>query len=321
VRAQAFLGLAMALGTREHQRAEQLLEVAVTGGRELGDAWALALALYGQGHLALVQGQPDRAQERWQTCAAVAQGVGNLYGLSYLQFRWGVLALLGLDLERATACLRESLRLSAELDSIREMAVAIAALALVAAAAGRTERPARLAGATQALLERAGCDLPAFLRGEYERGVAGVRERLGPRAFERAFAAGHALSVSSIVVEALGADDDACAAASDEFESGSAPQYAPLSAREWEVACLVARGLRNREIADHLVLAERTIGSHLERIFAKLQLSNRAQLAAWAVERNAPALAVKPGGLPLPVEPATREPTRRSARRLRLMTG
>ena len=33
-------------------------------------------------------------QDRWQTCAAVAQDVGNLYGLSYLQFRWGVLALM-----------------------------------------------------------------------------------------------------------------------------------------------------------------------------------------------------------------------------------
>src|SRR5229473_1613195 len=64
---------------------------------------ALALALYGQGHLALVQGQNDRCQERWQTCAAVAQGVGNIYGLSYLQFRWGVIALLKLDLDRANA--------------------------------------------------------------------------------------------------------------------------------------------------------------------------------------------------------------------------
>ncbi len=120
--------------------------------------------MYSQGHLELLQGRLDRTQERWQTCAAVAQEVGNLYGLSYLQFRWGVLALQSADLERAAACLRESLRLSAELDSTREMAVAIAALALVATAAGQIEGDVRLAGGTQALPERAGCDLPGFLR-------------------------------------------------------------------------------------------------------------------------------------------------------------
>jgi hypothetical protein len=67
-----------------------------------------------------------------------------LHALSYLQFRWGVLALMKLDLERANACLRESLRLSAELDCIREMAVAIAALVLVAGAVGQAERAGRL---------------------------------------------------------------------------------------------------------------------------------------------------------------------------------
>lgn len=184
VRANAFLGLTLAIGTREHIRAEEILEQAVAGGRAGGDSWALALALYGQGHAALVQGDAERVQERWQTCAAVAQGVGNLYGLSYLEFRWGVLALMKLELERANGCLRESLRLSAELDSIREMAVAIAALVLVGGAAGRPERAARLAGGVQALLQRAGCDLPAFLVGEYERGVTGLREHIGVQLFE-----------------------------------------------------------------------------------------------------------------------------------------
>jgi hypothetical protein len=137
-----------------------------------------------------VQGQAERCQERWQTCAAVAQSVRNLYGLSYLQFRWGVIALLKLDLDRASACLIESLRLSAELDSIREMAVANAALMLVAAAGGQGQRAARLAGSTQSLLDRAGCDLPAFLRGEYEKGVGALQARLGSAVFEDCVLAG-----------------------------------------------------------------------------------------------------------------------------------
>ena len=72
----------------------------------------------------------------------------------------------------------------------------------------------------------------------------------------------------------------------------SAHAYTPLSDREWEVARLVARGLKNREIAESLVLAERTIGSHLERIFAKLRITNRARLSVWASERDAVAAAL-----------------------------
>jgi hypothetical protein len=209
IRAQAFLGLTLAIATREHSRTEELLDQAVAGARTVGDAWALALALYGQGHVALVQGDAERVQDRWQTCAAVAQDVGNLYGLSYLQFRWGVLALMKLDLERANACLRESLRLSAELDSIREMAVAIAALVLVAGAAGQAERAGRLAGGVRALLERAGCDLPAFLIGEYERGVTSLRDRVGTERFEQWVASGRSLPMSNLIDEArVGPSDD-----------------------------------------------------------------------------------------------------------------
>jgi DNA-binding NarL/FixJ family response regulator len=55
-----------------------------------------------------------------------------------------------------------------------------------------------------------------------------------------------------------------------------------LSRREREVASLVSRGLTNRQIAEALVVSERTVETHLERIFAKLDLHARAQLATWA---------------------------------------
>jgi predicted ATPase/DNA-binding CsgD family transcriptional regulator len=319
VRAQAFLGLTLALGTREYERADAILEQGVTGGRALGDNWAHALALYGQGHIALVREDPERAQDRWQTCAAVVQDVGNLYGLSYLQFRWGVLALLGHDLDRATACLRESLRLSAELDSTREIAVAIAALGLVAGAAGQAARATRLAGATQALLDRAGCDLPAFLRGQFEQSLAGFRVRLGDASFDESFAAGHGLPARVIVSEALGVTE-VPGTGTERSAEDSAHAYTPLSDREWEVARLVARGLKNREIAESLVLAERTIGSHLERIFAKLHISNRARLSAWAAERAT--VAAPFNSLPAEVDPALesgKQPSRKPDRRLRVV--
>jgi DNA-binding CsgD family transcriptional regulator len=56
-----------------------------------------------------------------------------------------------------------------------------------------------------------------------------------------------------------------------------------LTAREVEIAVLVARGLSNRAIADELVLSVRTVETHVANATSKLGLNSRAQLAAWAV--------------------------------------
>jgi DNA-binding CsgD family transcriptional regulator len=55
-----------------------------------------------------------------------------------------------------------------------------------------------------------------------------------------------------------------------------------LTRREREVADLVSRGLTNRELAERLVIAERTAENHVQHILIKLGLSNRSQLAVWA---------------------------------------
>jgi DNA-binding CsgD family transcriptional regulator len=57
----------------------------------------------------------------------------------------------------------------------------------------------------------------------------------------------------------------------------------PLSARELEVAGLVAEGLTNRGIAQRLHLSERTAENHIKNILDKLGLGSRAQIAAWSV--------------------------------------
>jgi predicted ATPase/DNA-binding CsgD family transcriptional regulator len=61
---------------------------------------------------------------------------------------------------------------------------------------------------------------------------------------------------------------------------------AGLTAREREVASLVAQGKSNLEIAHSLTLTERTVESHISNILAKLHFTNRSQIAAWAVARG-----------------------------------
>ncbi|MFF0375714.1 AAA family ATPase [Actinoplanes missouriensis] len=58
-----------------------------------------------------------------------------------------------------------------------------------------------------------------------------------------------------------------------------------LTSRELEVARLAAQGLTNREIADQVYLSHRTVAEHLSRVFAKLGLSSRSQLAAALRDR------------------------------------
>ncbi|WP_067490160.1 LuxR C-terminal-related transcriptional regulator [Actinomadura hibisca] len=57
-----------------------------------------------------------------------------------------------------------------------------------------------------------------------------------------------------------------------------------LTAREREIATLVARGLSNRGIADELVISPATVARHVTNILTKLGFASRAQVAAWAVE-------------------------------------
>jgi DNA-binding CsgD family transcriptional regulator/Tfp pilus assembly protein PilF len=62
--------------------------------------------------------------------------------------------------------------------------------------------------------------------------------------------------------------------------------FGGLTEREREVVRLIAQGKSNREIADTLVVAKRTVETHINNILYKLNLTSRAQIVVWAVERG-----------------------------------
>ena len=63
-------------------------------------------------------------------------------------------------------------------------------------------------------------------------------------------------------------------------------QRSPLSQREREIAVLVAQGFKNREMAERMFISEQTVKNHLHNIFDKLGVSDRLELALYAIHNN-----------------------------------
>ena len=69
-------------------------------------------------------------------------------------------------------------------------------------------------------------------------------------------------------------------------ESDLPPTEEPLTERELDILKLVARGLSNQEIAEELVISERTVRTHVSNILSKLHLANRTQAALYALKEG-----------------------------------
>lgn len=64
------------------------------------------------------------------------------------------------------------------------------------------------------------------------------------------------------------------------------PELDQLTQREREVLRLIARGYAYKEVARELFISVKTVESHVSAVLRKLQLTNRHQLARWAMERR-----------------------------------
>lgn len=64
------------------------------------------------------------------------------------------------------------------------------------------------------------------------------------------------------------------------------PQKSLLSGREREIVALVSQGYRNKEIAEKMFISEQTVKNHLHNIFDKLGVSDRLELALYAIHKK-----------------------------------
>jgi DNA-binding CsgD family transcriptional regulator len=142
---------------------------------------------------------------------------------------------------------------------------------LVAAALGEHERAAALLEGAAAEHEAVG---DAFGRARALLALGGARRRARQKRLAR-----EALEAALAGFEALGAASWAEKARAELGRIGGRNAETGLTPAEQRVAELVVRGSTNREVAAALFLAERTVETHLSRVYAKLGVRSRTELA------------------------------------------
>lgn len=214
-------------------------------------AQSVVLAAYGD--LSLVRGEPSQALEVADRLIAWAARAGGADVIPYVwKVRGEALAALG-QTDQAEAVLgaaREAAREQGARPLLWRLDVALGRL--LQAQARRDEAEQAHAAARVLIEELAGTVPDEALRKEFlGRALAQIPtpRRLSPRALARL-------------------------------------AYGGLTEREREVVGLIARGLSNRQIAEALVISERTVEAHTGHVRDKLALTSRTQVAAWAVEHG-----------------------------------
>ena len=223
------------------------------------------------GHVERGLRQLNGSRERWLHA--------NLYMLASLG-----LYLAGRDIESTWTATR-ALQVKQEIGDVIGIAFTLELLGWLAARAGSHQRAAWLLGGADPLWERAGVRLAATASFErlHAEAVGRCGSALGGKLFAELFARGVRHPVEAMTAFAV---NDA----GDPAEGGGGTRIrlpSQLTAREREIASLVAAGLSNRQIAEMLFISRRTVDAHLEHIFGKLGITSRVMLTIQLREHSA----------------------------------
>jgi predicted ATPase/DNA-binding CsgD family transcriptional regulator len=227
--------------------------------------WGAEAALAG-GDLAAARGLADDAVSVTQGC--------------YLSFaltgRARVLMAQG-EPRQAESDAHDALTRAAEIDAHLCIPDILEVLADLARAAGSHHEAARLFGATHAARLRMGAVRFNVWDAGYEASVAEVRDALGDKDFDSAWAEGAALSTEEAIAYAQRGRGE---------RKRPASGWASLTPAERDVVRLVSEGLANKDIATRLFVSPRTVQAHLTHVYTKLGLSSRVQLVQEAARHT-----------------------------------
>jgi len=260
---------------------ERLLEDAIrcftASGNEAESAhcWML-LAI-----VSALRGDAERTLECHRAGLAITEPVGETWLRSWSLWAAGFAHWARGDNESALTLQKECLRLERLMAERLGIGTVMETIAWIVVAT-EPERAAVLMGAAQNEWERIEASIDALpgLDIRHRDAIGAARGLLGEEAFDHAWSRGRALDQASAIALCLEEEPQRRAIA-----VASSPAKDILTRRERQVADLIRQGLSNKEIADALVVSQRTAEGHVEHILAKLGFTSRNQVAAWAGEQ------------------------------------
>jgi predicted ATPase/DNA-binding CsgD family transcriptional regulator len=261
----------------QHEYAEgrRRFEAALVSSR---DELVRMEALVGLGEMLLQAGDLPEARARLEQVAGQTRGPDGPRGRAALFL--GIIAVLDGDAATARTQLAWSLEIFCRLRSQYGTAATLDALAALAVSDGQPVRALRLCGAASALRASIRSQLAPRWRELLQAVVLDPATAAAGDRAAAAWAEGERMSFDEAVRYAR-TDLPVLAGVPDlRAEGPQAPRPpAGLTSRELEIAELVAQGMTNRHIAERLVIAERTVEGHVERIRGKLGVHSRKQIA------------------------------------------
>jgi predicted ATPase/DNA-binding CsgD family transcriptional regulator len=278
----------------KYAEARSYLERFLTIARATDEIWSIATTNMVLGYMALVERDYAEADDLYEQSLVTWRMLGATRFIARSLLELGHLAQHRGDDARAITFFTESLNTALESDQTDPMrsdtiAFCLAGFAEIWAARGQAQAAARIVGAIKALLEATDpgyvfIPFPRFGQTEFDRAFAVVRDKMDLATCATAFAEGRAMNLEQAVEYALTQLMPRIEITVPNL--GAKQNFGGLTPREREVAALIAQGKSNREIADQLVLSERTVENHVGNILSKLDFHSRTQIAAWAVNKG-----------------------------------
>ncbi|HLZ28299.1 MAG TPA: LuxR C-terminal-related transcriptional regulator [Chloroflexota bacterium] len=278
-RATCNLGL-LAHNRHETEHALELFRRGEALYAAAGYGWGLASVLGSQARVAMEQGEQAEALRLFERSLATFRELGDQWGIGISLADLGRLRLDLGDTAQAMASFRESMQLFQAVGNVVGITEVLEGVAAVIV--GRQpRRAAELLGAADALRRSTAAVQPRVEQGLVAQTLGRVTARLSEPVFADAWARGQAMPMQAAIDFALSIEY----AAADPAVAGDGSPVR-LSPRELEVAQLIALGRSNREIAEALVLSNKTVESHIKHIFDKLGVQGRTEVAVWATHQG-----------------------------------
>lgn len=270
-----------AIRTGDYEQARHHLEEFQRLAQQVGDKTILAYALSGLGEVAVRQGQYERAISFLEQGLALTGEHGDKWGTATMLGTLGWVSLRQHDYKQMRRILGESLRVRMEINDKGGIAWCLEKLAEAKSAQVQFEDAARIFGHAEAVRNPIRSVIDPADQPEYARILSGLRLALGAEAFATLWAEGAAMRLEKVIDCALtepGSTAESARLAKEKFGG--------LTAREREVAALIAQGRSNREIAEAMTVGVKTVETYVTRILNKLDFDSRVQIATWAMERG-----------------------------------